>query len=303
MNDTTSMTGKVCLVTGATNGIGKETALALAKMGATTIIVARDPAKGAAVLEEIMRQSGNDGVELMHADLASLDSVRKLAADFQAKHQQLHVLVNNAGVYNIKRSETQDGFEATFGVNHLSHFLLTNLLLDVIKASAPARIINVSSASHKGAKINFDDLQSEKSYRGLSVYGQSKLANVLFTYELARRLEGTNVTANALHPGVVLTGFGANNAGIFRLLFRVFQTVARPFMLSPERGAETSIHLASSPEVEGVTAKYFVKKEPVPSNDISYETDVAQRLWQMSEEMVKQRTATHQSTNDDSERD
>ena len=303
MNDTTSMTGKVCLVTGATNGIGKETALALAKMGATTIIVARDPAKGAAVLEEIMRQSGNDGVELMHADLASLDSVRKLAADFQAKHQQLHVLVNNAGVYNIKRSETQDGFEATFGVNHLSHFLLTNLLLDVIKASAPARIINVSSASHKGAKINFDDLQSEKSYRGLSVYGQSKLANVLFTYELARRLEGTNVTANALHPGVVLTGFGANNAGIFRLLFRVFQTVARPFMLSPERGAETSIHLASSPEVEGVTAKYFVKKEPVPSNDISNETDVAQGLWQMSEEMVKQRTATHQSTNDDSERD
>ena len=281
------MDGKVCLVTGANSGIGRETGLALAKMGATVILVARDPTKGGAALDDIRRASGNEHVELMLADLASLDSVRQLAADFRARHPQLHVLVNNAGSYNVQRSETKDGFETTFGVNHLAYVLLTNLLLDVLKASAPARIINVSSASHRGATINFDDLHGNDGYRGMAAYGQSKLANVLFTYEVARRLEGTGVTANSLHPGVVMTNFGHNNTGILGSLFGVFHAVARPFLLSPEQGAETSIYLASSPEVEGVTGKYFVKKQPVQSNEVSYDTEVAQRLWQVSEAMLK----------------
>ncbi|MCH7793298.1 MAG: SDR family oxidoreductase [Planctomycetes bacterium] len=281
------MDGKVCLVTGANSGIGRETALALAKMGATVTLVARDPAKGGATLDDIKRESGNEHVELMLADLASLDSIRQLATDFRAKHQQLHVLVNNAGSYNAQRSETKDGFETTFGVNHLAYVLLTSLLLDLLKASAPARIINVSSGAHKGASINFDDLHSNDGYRGMGVYGQSKLANVLFTYELARRLEGTGVTANCLHPGVVRTNFGRNNTGIFGSLFVVFQVVARPFLLTPAQGAETSIYLASSPEVEGVTGKYFVKKQPVESNKVSQDIEVAKRLWQVSEEMVK----------------
>ena len=280
------MDGKVCLVTGANSGIGRETALALAKMGATVILVARDPTKGGAALDDIKRASGNEHVELMLADLASLDSIRQLAADFRAKHQQLHVLVNNAGSYNVQRSETKDGFETTFGVNHLAYVLLTNLLLDVLKASAPSRIINVSSASHRGATINFDDLHGNDAYRGMAAYGQSKLANVLFTYELARRLEGTGVTANSLHPGVVMTNFGHNNTGIFGSLFGVFHAVARPFLLTPERGAETSIYLASSPEVEGVTGKYFVKKRPVESNKVSHDIEVAKRLWQVSEAML-----------------
>jgi NAD(P)-dependent dehydrogenase (short-subunit alcohol dehydrogenase family) len=280
------MDGKVCLVTGANSGIGRETALALAKMGATVILVARDPTKGGAALDDIRRASGNEHVELMLADLASLDSVRQLAADFRAKHQQLHVLVNNAGSYNMQRSETKDGFETTFAVNHLAYVLLTTLLLDVLKASAPARIVNVSSASHRGATINFDDLHGNDGYRGLGAYGQSKLANVLFTYELARRLEGTGVTANCLHPGVVMTNFGHNNTGIFGSFFGVYHALARPFLLTPEQGAETSIYLASSPEAEGVTGKYFVKKRPVESNEVSHDIEVAQRLWQVSEEML-----------------
>ena len=280
------MDGKVCLVTGANSGIGRETALALAKMGATVTMVARDPAKGGAALDDVKRASGNEHVELMLADLASLESIRKLATDFRAKHQQLHVLVNNAGSYNAQRSETKDGFETTFGVNHLAYVLLTSLLLDVLKASAPARIVNVSSGAHQGATINFDDLHGKDGYRGMGAYGQSKLANVLFTNELARRLEGTGVTVNSLHPGVVRTHFGRNNAGIFGALFGVFQVVARPFLLTPARGAETSIYLASSPEAEGVTGKYFVKKQAVPSNDVSYDAEVAKRLWQVSEAMV-----------------
>ena len=193
----------------------------------------------------------------MVVDFASFESIRQFAAAFQAKHAQLHVLVNNAGAYNASRSVTKDGFETTFGVNHLGYFLTTKLLLDTIKASAPARIVSVSSAAHDRAKINFDDLQGERSYGGFGAYGQSKLCNVLFTYELARRLEGSGVTANCLHPGVVMTGFGHNNAGFVGGFFAVFQALGRPFLLTPEKGARTSIYLASSPDVEGVTGKYF----------------------------------------------
>ncbi len=282
----TTMDGKVCLVTGATNGIGKETALALAKMGATVIITARDAARGGATLDEIKRSSGNERVELLHADLASLKDIRRLASEVQEKQQHLHVLVNNAGAYNAERSVTQDGFETTFGVNHLAYYLLTDLLLDRLKASTPARIVNVSSAAHSRAKIDFDDLNGERKYSGMSAYGQSKLANVLFTYELARKLEGTGVTTNALHPGVVRTGFGRNSTGLFGAGFALFHVIGRPFLLTPERGAETSIYLASSPDVGGVTGKYFAKKKAVETSALSYDTDVAQRLWQVSEEMV-----------------
>ncbi len=286
MSATTSMVGRVCMITGANDGIGKETALALAEMGATVIIVARDSEKGRVALTDVRQRSGNDHAELMVADLASLDAVRRLAAEFREKNQQLHVLVNNAGAYNAQRSLTEDGFEMTFGVNHLAHFLLTDLLLNTLKASAPARIINVSSGAHTRATIAFDGLRGERKYAGMSAYGQSKLANVLFTYELARRLDGAGVTANCLHPGVVRTSFGRSNNGIWGAFFRVFHTVARSFLLTPEQGAQTSIYLASSPDVEGVTGKYFVKREPIQSSDLSYDTDVAQRLWQVSEQMV-----------------
>jgi NAD(P)-dependent dehydrogenase (short-subunit alcohol dehydrogenase family) len=281
------MTGKTCIVTGASLGIGKETAAALAGMGARVVTVCRDPARGEAARADIVGQSGSSDVELMIADLSSLDEIRGLAAAYRQKHQQLHVLVNNAGAYNANRTTTKDGFETTFGVNHLAYFLLTGLLLDVLKASAPARIINVSSMAHLRGHMNFDDLQSAKKYSGMKAYGQSKLANVLFTYELARRLEGTGVTANALHPGVVRTGFGKNNPGWWGALFGVFQVVGRPFYISPAQGAATSIYLASSPEVEGVTGKYFVKCRAVDSNAESRDAAVARRLWQVSEEMTK----------------
>jgi NAD(P)-dependent dehydrogenase (short-subunit alcohol dehydrogenase family) len=213
-------------------------------------------------------------------------SVREFAAEFIAGHPRLDVLVNNAGAVNMGRSVTADGFETTFGVNHLGYFLVTDLLLETLKASAPARIVNVSSDAHVGARMNFDDLQSER-YSGMRAYGQSKLANVLFTYELARRLEGTGVTVNALHPGVVMTGFGRNNAGPFGFLFAAFHTLGRPFLLTAAQGAETSVHLASSPEVEGVTGRYFVRKRATASSPASRDDEAALRLWQISEELTK----------------
>jgi NAD(P)-dependent dehydrogenase (short-subunit alcohol dehydrogenase family) len=288
MDRTAEMAGRVCLVTGASNGIGKETAAGLAARGARVAMVARDRSRGEAALAEVRQRSGSDSVELILADLASLDEVRGLARDFRAGHDRLHVLVNNAGAFNAQRSETRDGFETTIGVNHLAHFLLTAELLGLLKASAPSRIINVSSAAHVGARIDFDDLQSKRRYGGMRVYGQSKLANVLFTYELARRLEGSGVTANCLHPGVVTTGFGRNNDGLAGLAFEAFHLFARPFLLTPERGAETSIYLASSLEVEGVSGKYFVKKQAVPSSPASYDEATARRLWDVSEQLVKE---------------
>jgi len=283
---TTEMQGKVCLVTGANSGIGKETAVALAAMGADVVMTSRDRAKGEAALADARARSASERIELMLADFASMRSIREFAAEFIAGHPRLHVLVNNAGAFNMRRGVTADGFETTFGVNHLGYFLVTDLLLDTLKASTPARIVSVSSDAHVGARINFDDLQSER-YNGMRAYGQSKLANVLFTYELARRLEGTGVTANALHPGVVITGFGRNNAGPFGFLFTAFQTLGRPFLLTAAQGAETSIHLASSPEVEGVTGRYFVRKRATASSPASRDDETARRLWEISEELTK----------------
>jgi retinol dehydrogenase-14 len=277
-----SMGEKVCLITGGNSGIGKATALGLANMGATVVIVSRDRSRGEAAVTEIKERSGNESVELMLADLSSQKSIHKLAKDFASKYQYLHVLINNAGVFVSKRTVTVDGIETTLAVNHLAYFLLTNLLLEVLKASAPARIINVSSGAQSGGTINFNDLQGEREYSGTRAYSQSKLANVLFTYELARRLQGTGVTANCLHPGAVRTNFGRGSSGFFGFMVKAL----RPFMIGSEKGAETSIYLASSLEVEGISGKYFVKKAETESSKESYDEEIAQRLWQVSADLT-----------------
>ncbi|KKK66203.1 hypothetical protein LCGC14_2966450, partial [marine sediment metagenome] len=231
------MKGKVCMITGANSGIGKTTALGLVKMGTTVVMVCRNRNRGEAAMDEIKAQSGNESVELMIADLASQKSIRQLVKDFTDKYQQLHVLINNAGVAKANRTLTVDGIETTFAINYLAPFLLTNLLLDALKASTPARIVNVSSMVYKWGTIDFDNLQGEKRYDMDKAYNQSKLAIVLFTYELARRLQGTGVTVNSLEPGLVATDFGREYTGFKRLMTT---KIWRPFMKSPEKGAETS---------------------------------------------------------------
>jgi NAD(P)-dependent dehydrogenase (short-subunit alcohol dehydrogenase family) len=277
-----AMQGKVCLVTGATSGIGLVTAQALAQQGATVAVIARNPERGAAVVDRIAQETGNPAVELLVADLSVQAQIHHLAEEFRHRFARLDVLVNNAGALFTRRSLSADGIEMTLALNHLGYFLLTNLLLGTLQASAPARIVNVSSDAHRGARIDFTDLQGQRRYSGWRAYCQSKLANLLFTYELARRLEGTGVTANAMHPGFVATGFGRNNRGMFALFIRVAQLIA----LRPEQGAETLIYLATALEVEGVSGKYFVKKRPVTSSRESYDQAAAQRLWQLSAEMT-----------------
>jgi NAD(P)-dependent dehydrogenase (short-subunit alcohol dehydrogenase family) len=281
-----TMNGKICLVTGATNGIGKATAQALAQMGATVVIVGRNPAKCAAVVSEIKHSSGNDAVEALIADLSIMAEVRHVADQFKAKYQQLHVLVNNAGAAFGKRQVTAEGFEKTFALNHLNSFLLTNLLLDTLKASAPARIVNVASDAHKGAQLDFDDLQSEKSRYSLTAYGRSKLATVVFSYELARRLTGTGVTCNVLHPGLVRTGFASNLGVVPSAVIGFFM---RFVGLTPEQGAQTSVYLASSPDVENVSGKYWEKRKVVPSGRAAYDEASWTRLWEVSDKMVAAR--------------
>ena len=268
------------MVTGANAGIGKATALGLAKMAATVLMVCRNRERGEAALTEVKRESGNDAVSLLLADLSSQTSIRHLAADFKAKYSHLHVLINNAGIITKKRVLTEDKLETQFAVNHLAYFLLTNLLLDTLKVSGPARIVNVSSHAHQRASIDFDNLQSERSYHRTHVYAWTKLANVLFTYELSRRLEGTQVTANCLHPGVIAT----NLVGDY--LPRPLRFITQIIGASPEKGARTPLYLATSPEVEGVTGKYFVDQKAVPSSAASYDRTTARRLWQASAELT-----------------
>ncbi|MFQ5821505.1 MAG: SDR family oxidoreductase [Candidatus Heimdallarchaeota archaeon] len=280
----TNVNGKVCIVTGANSGIGKATVLGLAEQGAKVVMVCRNQSRGEAVRVEINEKTGNDLVDLMIADLSSQQSIRQLAANFKKKYP-LHVLINNAGVFLTKRSLTVDGIETTFAVNHLSYFLLTNLLLDALKANTPARVINVASETHQGATINFDNLQGEKKYSVLKTYGQSKLANILFTYEMAKRLKYTGVTVNCLHPGFIRTKLGRNKEN--SRIFRVGMQLAYLFGASPKKGAQTSIYLATSPEVEEVTGKYFINKKQVNSSKISYNESVAQQLWEVSAELTK----------------
>jgi NAD(P)-dependent dehydrogenase (short-subunit alcohol dehydrogenase family) len=253
-------------------------ALEIAKKGANIVMVCRSQKLGEAARKDIIKQSNNESVDLMLADLSSMKKVRKLAEEFKQKHEHLHILINNAALWPTKRILTSESLETQFAINHLSHFLLTNLLLDVIKSSAPARIINVSSGLHKRAKIDFDNLQAEKSYKHMRVYGQTKLANVLFTKELARRLEGTGVSVNSFTPGMTSTRLG-------RYMGKGSQWFMKHIAKSPEKGASTGVYLATSPEVERVTGKYFGNSKELRPNKIADDVEIAKRLWKISEEL------------------
>jgi NAD(P)-dependent dehydrogenase (short-subunit alcohol dehydrogenase family) len=276
---------KIGLVTGANSGIGKATTTALAAKGATVIMLCRDRSKGEAARAEICRRTENERVDLLIADFSQQREIKRVAGEVRAKYPKLHVLINNAGAWNSDRLMTADGFETTWAVNHLAYFLLTMELLDLLKTSVPARIVNLSSDWHKLGHINFDDLQLEHGYGGSKAYGQSKLANVIFTYELARRLQGTGITANCLHPGGVNTNFFTRLKGLTGIITRL----NRPLMRSPEKGAETVIWLATSPEVEGITGKYFFDCHEIKSSRESYDPEVARKLWEISERMTNGR--------------
>src|ERR671914_1325213 len=275
------MEGKVVLITGATSGIGKAAATALAAAGAEVVVAGRNKERGEAAVGEIRRGSGSEKVSLMLEDLAVQAEVRRLANDFRERHDRLDVLVNNAGLIQSRRTETPDGIELTLAVNHLAPFLLTNLLLEVLKRSAPSRIITVSSEARRHAEIDFDDLQSERGYRAFPVYGMTKLANILFTYELAQRLKGTGVMANCVHPGGGNTNFGGNNMSIGILLFRAF----KPFMRTPEQGADTIIYLAAAPEAGAMSGKYLADRKEVSSAQPRDEA-LQKRLWEVSAELT-----------------
>ncbi len=281
MKQTGDMTGRVCVVTGATRGIGRATAEGLAQLGATTVLVARRREDGERVAREIAAKASVTPA-VVSADLSSQASIRQAAAELARRYPRVHVLINNAGVIPARREVTVDGLEMQFAVNHLAYFLLTNLLLQELRAGTPSRIINVSSGAHDGARLQFDDLQSEREYQPRAVYSRSKLANVLFTYELARRLKGSGVTANCLSPGVVATGMLADYMGVPR----TGGASASSFGASPERGAQTSIYLATSPDVEGVTGKYFEKSRAIRSSQESYDEAAARRLWEVSERLT-----------------
>lgn len=277
------MTGKICIVTGSNSGIGKETALALAEMGAKVVMIVRNPNAGEKARREIIDQSGNEDVDMLIADLSSMDQVRRVAREFKEKYKRLDVLVNNAGGINNEYHTSVDGNEMTFAVNYLAPFLLSHELLDILKESAPSRIINVSSGAHTMGKIDFDNLQSEKKYSSFRAYGNAKLMLVMSTYELARRLEGTGVTANVLHPGVVHTNFGRSDGGrVRKAMYKAFSVFAK----SPKKGAETSVYLATSPEVNSVSGKYFSNSKEKRSSKISYDLELQQRLWKKTEEIL-----------------
>ena len=277
------MAGKSVLVTGGTGGIGKATAIGLAALGARVGITGRDQARAAAAAAGIRAATGNAAVDAFAADMSAQAQVRRLAAQVAGTYPRLDVLVNNVGGFWAHRHVTADGLEYTFALNHLASFLLTNLLLDRLTASAPARIVTVSSGAQAQGRIDFDDLQGERNYSGQRAYSQSKLANVMFTYELARRLEGTGVTATVLHPGVVRTSFGAEDqAAHFAVLIRM----ARPFMKTAAQGAATPVYLACSPQVEGVTGRYFANRKPKTAAKTAYDTTAAARLWQVSADLA-----------------
>jgi len=283
----TDMAGKVVVITGGNTGIGKEAAVALAGRGAQVVITSRNEERGRSAREEIADRSGNDSVEVMSLDLASFTSIRSFAADVLDRFDHVDVLVNNAGLILRRRAETKEGFEETFGVNHLGHFLLTDLLLERLRASAPARVVVVSSDAHKGARqgLDFDDLQAERKYKWAKAYSKSKLANIYFARELAHRLDGTGVTVNALHPGFVRSEFGRGGdlGGIYGWGIKY---LASPFAISPEKGARTTIYLASSPDVESVSGGYFFKSKPSTPSAVAQDDDAASRLWDASEKLV-----------------
>jgi NAD(P)-dependent dehydrogenase (short-subunit alcohol dehydrogenase family) len=283
-----SMKDRICMITGANSGIGKVTALELARMEGHIIMVCRNKAKGLDVQRTIVESTGNPDVELMIADLASQESIRQLVKKFHERFDKLHVLINNAGTMTKNRIETVDGHETTFAVNHLAPFLLTNLLLDTIKASAPSRIITVSSGMHHRVTINLDDLQGVRNFKNMNAYSMSKLANIIFTYELHHRLRAAginNVSVNAVHPGFARTNLGKN--GTSTLLQRVGLALVHPIIgISAEKGAETSIYVASSPEIETVSGKYFAKKKVAESSPLSHDRSLQKQLWEISAKLT-----------------
>ena len=276
------MNGKTVLITGASAGVGLQSAIGLAKLGAEVVMVGRDEGRTAQAAALVKSQTGNPAISYLLADLSSLKDVRKLAQEFKDKYKKLDVLLNNAGAIFLTRKVSVDGYEMSLALNHLNYFLLTDLLLDILKAGSAGRIVNVASRAHYRGHVNFDDLQSQHGYNGMRVYSMSKLMNVLFTYELARRLQGTNVTVNCLHPGFVASNFAANNGWLVRL--------GMTFMsgrISVEEGSKCSIFLASSPEVQGVSGKYFnYDMKETRSSDKSYDETEAKRLWDVSEQLV-----------------
>jgi len=278
VRQTDPLSGRVCVVTGASSGIGRATARALAGAGATVALVCRDRRRGEETVTALRAESGNGAVALFLADLSSQAEIRRLAAALSDRYPAIHGLINNAGVFNLRHSLTVDGIETVFAVNHLAYFLLTHLLLDTLKRSAPARIVNVASDAHRFGTIDLDDLGHARRYRAMRVYGASKLANILFTYELARGLAGTGVTANCLHPGAVATRLGHNNGRVASVITKLL----KPFFRTPEQGAATAVYLASSPAVEDVSGRYFVNCHEARSSRATYDAELARRLWAAS---------------------
>jgi retinol dehydrogenase-14 len=276
------MEGKIVLITGATSGIGKATATGIARMGARVVTVARNEKRGRAARLDIVKRSGNGEVDVLVADLSTRHALRDLAGQFTSRYDRLDVLINNAAMVTGTRRLTAEGFEMQFFVNHLAYFMLTCLLIDTLRASAPARVVNMSSTAHSSGIIDFEDLQMERRYTGWQAYANTKLANVMFTYELARRLEGSGVTANCVHPGVIHTGLLRHYSRVLNLLFHALQT----FFKKPEEGALTPIYVATSPEVEGVTGKYFRRCQPMGTTQASNDREAQRRLWEASEEMT-----------------
>lgn len=277
-----SLQGKDVVVTGATDGIGKVTARELAILGAKVTLIGRNAAKGDSVVRDLRVVTGNDDIHFVRGDLSSRKGVQHVADSLKERLKHLDVLVNNAGAMFQKRIMSEDGIEQTLALNHLGYFSLTALLVDLLKAAGTARIVNVASAAHEGARLDLDDLQNAKRYSGWTAYGQSKLANIYFSNELARRLDGSGVSVNCLHPGFVASAFGNNNGGWLRVAIGLAKSVAA---ISQDNGAKTSVYLASAPEVEGVSGQYFDKCKAVKSSPISYDEDIARRLWTASERL------------------
>jgi NAD(P)-dependent dehydrogenase (short-subunit alcohol dehydrogenase family) len=276
------MDGKVVLVTGANSGIGRASALALARLGATVVMLCRSAERGEKALRRVREQSGNEDVHLLLADLSSRRDIFEGARDFKARFRRLDVLLNNAGILTRRRRLTEDGFELQFFVNHLAYFLLTRLLLDALRESVPSRIVNVASTAHSRGTLDFEDLQGEKHYDGWQQYANTKLANIVFTYELARRLKGSGVTANCLHPGLIHTHLMSNYSWVINALWYLLQR----FFKQPEEGAATPVYLASSPEVEGKSGGYYRNCAPMGTSEESYDPAVQSRLWEVSEALT-----------------
>jgi len=274
-----ALKNKIVLITGATSGIGKETALGLAELGATIVFTTRDSLKGEKTRNELIAATNNENIDMLKCDLASFESIKNCCKEFKSKYDKLHVLINNAGVWDFKRRESKDGIENIFATNYLAPFLMTNLLLDVLKKSNPSRIINVTSGMHYGT-INFDDIEFKQKFSGVKAYSQSKLGLILFTRPLAKKLEGTNVTVNCVHPGMNKTDLGRDAGGFSRMIFKLMGK-------DPKIGAETSIYLASSPDVGNISGEYFVKKKIKRSSKESYDMDLAKKLWDVSKKYLK----------------